>query len=343
MKKIRLIISLLCTIYLSIPVLAAEAAPVAAAESSSPQIQDCPSANQEIRNYCSQNETLVQAQAAMDQAGTVGRTGVGATAQSGQTYARQSQSAIAEAQQQCSEAARQCDQVCSQAQQEANAQTPPNTAEYNQATQVRNFCRQEKQTMETKASAMQANLAEILQAIAAIMQALGLGQGSDGAITAAEDPEEEDKCKGEYADLLIECQGQSDPSGTRASLSGVGSLNGRTTGGLGNLFDGGQTGEPGGEDKGQGGDGGSGSPFGAAGVAGGSGLGGTSAGAAAGAGGKEGFDTDINKGYMGTGGFGDGGGGGGGGGASGGGSRYGAIGGMDGAAGVNKADRKSVV
>ncbi len=332
-----------------------EASPVGAASAGNPytaetaeqHIPDCNSAQENIQYFCSQNTELELAQQRANVAGMfqAGQQGAGQTARDAETNATFSQASLRRVRGHCRAAYDRCNQTCTE---EANqhrqraVQDQMNAATHQQNAQtaldIRNRCYQEQAALQSQATAMEANLAEILAAVAQIMQALGLGQGDGSAsLASADDTEEEDKCEGEYAHLLIECKDQSGPSGTRAGLSGAAALSGKTSTGLGNLFDGANGGEPGGESKGGDDDSaGGGSPFGAAGFGGGNGLGGTNAAAGGGGSGKEELDTDIQKGYMGTGG-GFGGGGGGGGGGRSAGRGYNPVSPLGGAAGVNKA------
>ena len=196
-------------------------------------------------------------------------------------------------------------------------------AEMQRHQQTSDQCAQAYQTTEGSVKQFDlANIAPLLLVAAQILSALGLGRGGpDGDIpdpVETAENEEDDKCKGEYAELLVECRGAPDnPSGTRASLGGTGSLIGKPSLGL-NVPGANAAGEPGGEDKGRGSGSGAGGGFNAAGLGGpgfGGGTGGGSSDGGSGEGGS-GLDTDIHKGSYG--GFGSGGGGGSGGGSRGG-------------------------
>ncbi len=316
------------------------------AETAPQHIQQCDSAPNNMQYFCSRNTDLELAQQQQGLAGMFnsGDQGAGQRARDAETNAQYSRASLSRVREDCRAAFDQCNQVCTdeanQLRQQAASAPDPGTAnelnqQANQKLDTRGQCQQEQQTLETQAAAMDANLADILAAVAAILQQLGIGQG-DGSASLAAETEDEDECNGEYAHLLIECNEQSGPSGTRAGLSGVAALNGRTSSGAGDLFDGAQSGEPGGEasdsDSGSGGS----SPFSASGLAGGTGFSGSSGGSAGGDGsGKEDLDTNINQGYMGAGsGFS---GGGGGGGSRGSGGRYNPAG-LIGDKGLNKAE-----
>ena len=244
---------------------------------------------------------------------------------------------LAEIRAACETATSRCEQECSREGREHydegnrlinNPQTQAQAQqEYQQGDQDRDRiqqCRDEQARTQQAVAGLDMQLGEILAGLAALAQALGLGNENGGVESASldEESEEEDKCDGEFADLLIECVGQSDPSGTRAGLASAG-LNGNPAGqGITLNGDGSQAGTPGGT---SGDDGGAGNnPFGGAGFGGAMGggmplgAGGGGVGSGSGGTGDDGPNTDIHKGYMGSGGGGGGGGfsgGGGGGGA----------------------------
>jgi hypothetical protein len=296
------------------------------AQSAPQHISSCQAGQTYIQSYCSQNPAMVNAQNAAGNANIPSQSqrGAGEAVANSQAVANQGLRATGAVRRACRAANSACSEHCSREAQEhvdrANASSDPATQQaemqqHDQKVQIRNQCHQEFAAVESQAQGLQANLAEILQALAQIAQALGMGEGND-SMELANNEEEEDKCEGEFAHLLIECRGQSDPKGTRAGLSGMASLT-QPGGGSGTIFDGSQQGEPGGEDKGRGNGGAAGnSPFTGAGFGGGGGFGGTNPGTSNGSGESgEGLDTDIHKGFLS--------GGGGGGGGSGGGARRG--------------------
>ena len=318
---------------------------------------DCRQLAGRIQTSCTQNPSY---EAAMQNRGLwqqITRTsesgesaddpGLGATTTGAIAEGKAEQASLEDVLTQCREAKDECVKTC-QSEIDAHNTNASNLVKAKQdpspeeklakdAKERGDSCVKEYSATEAKKQSMSANIGQALQALAAIAQMLGLGQGDDGSTEPIETAEAGDECEGEYAHLLIECKGQSDPKGSRASLTGLAGLNGKTSGGLGNLFDGADTGEPGGEGKDSDGSGGGSGAFGA-GIAGGVGAGGAGAGStgAGGAGSEEGLDTDIHKGFMGAGSFGGSGGGGSGGGYRGGASRVGGIGGLSNG-GLNKA------
>ncbi len=311
------------------------------AETAPQHITDCSTAESFVPRYCSQNPALVNAQAAAGNANIPNQTnpGAGQTVTATQGVMNQARSQTRVVQSACQAAFDLCNNFCTNEANQAYGSNPPDMPTGDQRISIRQRCVQENTTLQSQAAGLQADISQILEGLAMLAQALGLGQGNSGMGIGASGEEPEDKCEGEYAHLLIECKEQSGPSSSRAGLSGIAALNGKTSNGLGNLFDGADGGEPGGEDKGVGNEGGAGgNPFGAAGLGNSGGLGGTNAANVGGDGSSgDGLDTDINKGFLGTGG-GFGGGGGGGGSRGGGGRGFSAIPPVGGSAdGMNKA------
>lgn len=322
MKKMTLF-TFIVTILFSVSGLAATE-PVAPVEDQGSQQRSCEQHQQEIRSHCSQNPSFLEAQQNEGTVGNVVNNGqqAGQTAQTLQLQQgtlNSSQTALNAAREQCRQAAESCWGQCESErvkhQNEGTrlssnpttaSQAPPEFQQASRAQNSRDLCKREadKSMEEMKKASM--DIAQLLQAIASLLQALGIGQddGGEVAITDPEDPE--DPCEGANAALLIECAGESDPIGSRASVSGstgVGDLSGGNGQGLM-----GQTpdGSPGGEDIGSGGSNfPSNGQFGAAGSLGAFGDSpGSSVGAASEGSSK--LDTDIHKGYMsgGDGGFG---------------------------------------
>ncbi len=293
------------------------------------QLNGCENIQRQQPYYCSQNPQMRAAQQATGLSNLVRNdNGGGESIRQGQSQANSSRMSLAQIRAACEEATSRCEQQCVdeanqhiEAGNRYNSSTPPQTQqaqdEYNKANEDNermNQCRQEHATTQQAVAGLDAQLGDILAGLAALAQALGLGEGGVDTASLDED-EEEDKCEGEFAHLLIECEGQSDPSGTRAGLAGAG-LTGNTTG-QGITLNGTGSEESTGDTSGNGS--GSGNPFASSGFGGsmgglGSFGGGVGSSGSSGSGsGEDGPNTDIHKGFMGSssggGGFSGGGGG----------------------------------
>ncbi len=303
------------------------------------ELRGCENIERQQALYCSQNPHMRAAQEATGLRRFLGsEQGAAQAVNGGLDNGRASRMSLAEVRAACEAATSRCEQECSDEgerhYQQGNDLARDPSAQAQAQEQYRlgdedgqriQQCRDEQAKTQAAVASLDMQLGEILAGLAALAQALGLGE-RDGVGTAATNEdldEDEDKCDGEFADLLIECVGQSDPSGTRAGLASAG-LNGNPAGqGITLNGDGSQAGTPGGT---SGDDGGAGNnPFGGAGFGGAMGggmplgAGGGGAGSGSGGTGDDGPNTDIHKGYMGSGGGGGGGGGfsgGGGGGAA---------------------------
>jgi hypothetical protein len=287
------------------------------------QISSCDSAQGEIRNFCSGNPDLLMAQ--RDQGLTSNfDTGTAEGAREGIRRGESSIQSLNQIRQACSAAAQQCMSVCRD---EINQQHVPNmrTAqsvpdparaqqeqqEIDRKNEIARSCKAQEDEMNAKAGSMQADLASVIQALAQLLQSLGAGGGEEVAETDI-DYESCDPEKNPMADSMINCQGQSDPKGTRGGLTGIASLQG---GGdpLNGLPQVAESGEPGGTPRDNGGNGaGAGSGFGAAGFGGGFGNNGAAGAVEAASAGEEGGRGDGFGGFHGVSGSGGGGGGGGG-------------------------------
>lgn len=282
----------------------------------------CEDYNVNISTFCTNNDLLAQAQQnsrVVEQATKLfnsgGTSAVTEQAQSAQQEGLRTEATIQELRQICQKAASQCGETCGN---EIRSQpsTPEGQAKRQQLLQVSQNCQQELQASNQRTGMALSEIATVLASLAKVMQALGIGQKDDVGLADINKPSD-DPCEGQFADMLIECTGQSGPNSTRAGLNGS-----TLTGGLGGngdgLFQSGSQGEPGGDRKGANkastnvaGGGFAGAGMGAMGA----GLGGLDSGSG---GTSEQASGDINaeaqQGFMGTG----GGSGGGGGGSSGG-------------------------
>lgn len=277
-----------------------------------------------ISMFCSQNNMLLEAQQSSgriaNKTATMQnnqRTDIEGDAKRALGEGKMTQGAIKDAAGVCQQAASRCGEICRQ---EAlqYAQNPKTQEKAQKMEQINQRCQQEGQATQQKAEAAQTDLSGILEGIAALLQALGLGEDDDEPELAELD-DSDDPCEGQYADVLIECTGQSGPTASRAGLNGAVGTMADSRGNLNDgLFQSSEQGEPGGP-RGSGGGNNNGG-FGGASMGGGMGglPGGLGAGGTDGNGGSgSDLDSDIHRGYMGGGG---GSGGGGGGFSSGGGS-----------------------
>ncbi len=214
-------------------------------------------------------------------------------------------------QQVCQEAAQKCLKQCD-ADARAIAQDPSQQQRFQQYAQISQKCQQEQKATMQRTGIALSEIATVLSSLAKVMKALGVGENKDVGLAdlnqASDDP-----CEGQFADMLIECTGQSGPSSTRAGLNGS-ALTGGLGGSADGLFQSASQGEPGGDrDKGnKASTSGAGGGFAGAGMGMmGSGLGGIDSGSG---GSSEQASGDINpeaqQGFMGTGGGAGGGGGG---------------------------------
>lgn len=283
------------------------------------KLKTCADYNANITHFCSNNSTLAQAQvesgqvAAMNQSMQNGghtnneqlvNTSIGQTQMTQQAYR--------EILKTCKQANTRCGQICDNEYSQAASQNPPDVGTMNNSKAGKDRCDQELDRLESQVKTAQMSLNEVLQSLMMLKSLLGMGGDASSASLAGDD-DEDDKCKGEFADILLECTGQSDPNGTRAGLggSGLAGLNGNPN--SNGLFNTSGQGEPGGESKGNpsnsggAGSGGGMGAFGSAGMGMGTGSGSTAATEAGG----EALNAEINRGFMATGGGGSGGGGGG--------------------------------
>jgi hypothetical protein len=271
----------------------------------------CSQADFWIQRNCTGSTSYAEYQAKSSQwkAFSAGGRDAGAKAQlvTAKTEISSALVSIEEMKRVCTEATNSCISVCGRQYEQAASNN--NTTAMNQANTTANKCSEEQKKMIAKSDAAQMDLEQILKTVMAALQMLqGMGgDGSKAALTTDEDP-----CEGQYKDILVECNGQSDPKGTRASLNGTGvsSNNGTNADGL---LQSASQGEAGGTSKGNNlkasGMGASGSGMGGFGGGMSNGMG--SSGSASAGDGEKGLDTDIQKGFMSADGGGSGGGGGG--------------------------------
>jgi hypothetical protein len=288
------------------------------------QVNQCQQFNQVIQSFCVDSPLLSQAQASTGViSNQIDLTDAGQTGpaepqlQRGLNEGIANRTAVQQAQQICQEAANKCNNTCQQEMIQARSTTPPQEQLAEQHNQVNQMCRQQYEQMQQTSQMALADIAALIASIAQLMQALGIG-GSDDPGLAEVKEKSDDPCEGQFADMLIECTGQSGPDSARAGLSGATGV-GTNTGGVNDgLYNISEQGEPGGDrsgannNRGGGGPGMMGAGFGGGGMMG-AGLGGAGSGSD-GSGSGSGLDSDIHRGFMG---------GGGGGGSSGGGGAMG--------------------
>jgi len=282
------------------------------------QIQTCEQFNNPITILCTNNSLMDQAQKkSRFLQNLLSRTQSGAPSDVSQqlngsnAVATEAQVTNQQVQQVCQEAASQCRKQCNDDAMKI-ATDPSQQQKFEQYQQISQKCQKELQSTMQRTGMALSEIAAVLASIGQVMQALGIGQ-KDASLADINKPSD-DPCDGQFADMLIECTGQSGPTSTRAGLNGnplVGGVGANADG----LFQTGSQGEPGGDRAGlnKAATSGASSGFsGGAGMVGGVGLGGLGGGSGSS---MEPADSDINsdtqQGFMATGGGPSGGGGGG--------------------------------
>lgn len=282
---------------------------------------DCAEQERQIVSRCSMNPNLQNGLSGLNtmrnhNSGNRTDGGSATELQGAQVAGAQAKASMGAGRKECKEAGQTCQNKCSQEYNEAmekynaeNQKKPmPNPDllsqyqnEYTKAQQNHNKCTQEMNESMAKTGSSMAEIAQLLQAIAGLLQQLGAGNGEDQEVASAED--EEDKCDGPNASLILECSGQSDPIGSRAGVSGQTGVGDLSSGTGQSLFGQAAEADPGGDSDGS--SKAQGAGFQNNGLGGGFGNSGfPGSGVSAASADKEKLNADIYKGYMGGGGSG---------------------------------------